>query len=170
MLYQGISAPCTIRKTPTTDTEWSLCSPRATVYRCRHWKRHHTRVFSGQTDAPSSAVGCCSVSRHEGQYLCNDATGKMLRGDLWLSEAKVPAVFGEVFEKTFTPSLITRSFRKCGIYPFDSVVPKEMMMDTPKKKQYRKLTEVPWEHCKHQSTGNCGDGITLWTELLKHEW
>ena len=43
---------------------------------------------------------------------------KLLRGDLWISKAKIPAVFREVFEKTFRPDLITEAFRKCGIYPF----------------------------------------------------
>ena len=44
---------------------------------------------------------------------------KMLRGDMWVSKSKVPAVFREVCDNTFTPSIITGAFRKCGIYPLD---------------------------------------------------
>ena len=36
--------------------------------------------------------------------------------DVWISKAKFPAVFGEVFERTFIPSVIIESFRKCGIF------------------------------------------------------
>ena len=35
-----------------------------------------------------------------------------------MSKSKVPAVFRDAFEKTFTPALIISAFRKCGVYPF----------------------------------------------------
>ena len=43
---------------------------------------------------------------------------KMLRGELLVSKSKIPAVFRDAFENTFTPALITSAFRKCGVYPF----------------------------------------------------
>ena len=56
---------------------------------------------------------------------------KMLRGELWVSKNKIPAVFREAFEVTFTPGLITSAFKKSGIYPLNrNVVPKEMMAPT----------------------------------------
>ena len=44
---------------------------------------------------------------------------KMLRGDMWVSKNKVPAVFREVCDRSFTPALIKEAFRKCGIYPLN---------------------------------------------------
>ena len=44
---------------------------------------------------------------------------KMLRGDLWVTKSRFPTIFKEVFENTFTPSIVINSFRKCGIYPLD---------------------------------------------------
>ena len=43
----------------------------------------------------------------------------MLRGDMWVSKNKVPAVFMEVCDRSFTPALIKEAFRKCGIYPLN---------------------------------------------------
>ena len=53
---------------------------------------------------------------------------KMLKGELWVSKNRIPAVFREVFEVTFTPALITFAFKKSGIYHINrNLVPKEMM-------------------------------------------
>ena len=43
----------------------------------------------------------------------------MMRGDVWISKAKFPPVFREMFERTFIPSVIIDSFRKWGMFPLN---------------------------------------------------
>ena len=53
---------------------------------------------------------------------------RLLRGEMWVNKGKIPAILGEVFEKTFTPSLIIGAFRKCGIAPFSrNSIDKDLM-------------------------------------------
>ena len=65
----------------------------------------------------------------------------MLRGDMWVSKSKVPAVFREVCDNTFTPSIITGAFRKCGIYPLDRKAISEDLIVRSPSEVYEQLKE-----------------------------
>ena len=68
---------------------------------------------------------------------------KMMRGDVWISKAKFPAVFREVFERTFVPSVIIESFRKCGIFPLNRhAINNEMLNTTQGVTQVAKTKEA----------------------------
>ena len=57
---------------------------------------------------------------------------RMLRSELWLNKGKIPAILREVFEKTFTPSLIISSFKKCGIAPLcEDAIGVELVKKSP---------------------------------------
>ena len=61
---------------------------------------------------------------------------RLLRGDMWINKGKVPAILREVIEKTFTPALITASFRKCGIAPFSrNAISQELIKSCGKEPQ-----------------------------------
>ena len=56
---------------------------------------------------------------------------RLLRGEMWVNKGKIPAILREVFEKTFTPSLIIGAFRKCGIAPFSRNSIDKYLMKSP---------------------------------------
>ena len=67
---------------------------------------------------------------------------KMMRGDVWISKAKFPAVFREVFERTFISSVIMESFRKCGIFPLNRhAIHSELLNTTQGVTQVKKAEE-----------------------------
>ena len=77
---------------------------------------------------------------------------KLLRGELWTSKSHIPAIFREVFEKTFTPQLITSAFRSCGIYPLNrSVVQAKVLTppinDTTEEKELQKKNKSKGKTC-----------------------
>ena len=64
----------------------------------------------------------CDVSvfkRMRGETKKVMQTVKMLRGDLWVTKAKLPAVLKEILMNTFIPKVITNGFQKSGIYPLN---------------------------------------------------
>ena len=72
-------------------------------------------------DGMRRALGAC---RHVGIYRAlkvNTSNSmqhiRMLRGELWLNKGIIPAIIREVFETTFTPSLVIGAFKKCWIAP-----------------------------------------------------
>ena len=53
---------------------------------------------------------------------------RLLRGEMWVNKGKLPAILRDVFEKTFTPSLVIGAFRKRGIVPFSrNSIDKDLM-------------------------------------------
>ena len=79
----------------------------------------------------------------------------MLRGELWLNKGRIPAILREVFEKTFTPSLIIGAFKKCGIAPHcQDAISVELVKKSPP-------VEREADQANHQGEGTVIAELTL---------
>ena len=65
---------------------------------------------------------------------------KMVRGENWVSKARFPTVFKEIFLNTMVPSIICDAFHKCGIMPLNKHAIEQEFITTN--------TDSPVEHKK----------------------
>ena len=78
----------------------------------------------------------------------------MLRGDRWVSKAKLPAVLKEILMNTFIPKVITNGFQKSGIYPlnWDAIQHDPLVNGNESMNDTNEITECDVSSIEEQTT------------------
>ena len=63
----------------------------------------------------------------------------LLRSNQWITKSQLPKVFKAVYDHTFTPLLILKAFKTCGISPVNRKIHTNLIPSCSKKVEQQKL-------------------------------